>query len=123
MTPADDTRAPAVVRAEQATDAWGDVARLQRWAAPRHADFYALAGELVGTLHAVEDLTRVLAQQVAGYGTGRALYDDTRAVDPVARLVQARTQLDAGLDAVRTASSRLNEFWSSVGYIGVEDPS
>jgi hypothetical protein len=122
-TPADDGRAPAVVRAEQATDAWDDVARLQKWASPNHADFYALAGELVGTLHAVEDLTCVLAGQVAGYGTGRTLYDDTHAVDPAARLAEARTQLDAALGAISTASSRLNECWSTIGHVGVEVPT
>ncbi len=119
-TPPDDDRAPAVVRAEQATDAWGDVARIQRWATPNHADFYALAGELVGTLHAVEDLARVLAEQVAGYGAGRTLYDDTHEIDPAIRLADARAQLAAALGAISLASTRANEFWSTIGHVGVE---
>lgn len=119
-SPPDDGRAPAVVRAEQATDAWGDVARIQRWAAPNHADFYALAGELVGTLHAIEDLARVLAEQVAVYGTGRRLYDDTYDIDPAVRLADARAQLDSALGAISSASTRANEFWSTIGHVGVE---
>ena len=47
--------------------AWEDVVRLQRWAVADHADFYALAGLMVGTLYALEDLTGVLERQVAGY--------------------------------------------------------
>lgn len=119
-TPTDGGRAPAVARAEQATDGWEDVARLQRWAGPDHADFYALAGELVRTLHAVEDLTQVLAAQVARYATGRTLYDDTRAVDPATRLADAVEQLRAARAGVAAAESRFNEFWSTVGHIGVE---
>jgi hypothetical protein len=120
ITPTEDGRALAVARAEQATEAWRDVPRIQRWADPDHTDLYALAGELVGTLHAVEDLTAVLAGQVARYGTGRTLYDDTRAVDPAARLARAGAQLDAAREAIRMAESRFNEFWSSIGHVGVE---
>lgn len=122
-TSTEDHRAPAVARAEQATDGWDDVARLQRWATPDHADFYALAGELVSTLHAVEDLAEVLVAQVGGYGRGRALYDDTRDVDPVARLADATEQLRAARAGVVIASARFNEFWSSIGHIGVEVPT
>lgn len=122
-TPTDDDRAPAVARAEQATDGWEDVAHLQRWAGPDHADFYALAGELVRTLHAIEDLTQVLAAQVARYATGRTLYDDTRSVDPATRLADAVEQLRAARAGVAAAESRFNEFWSTIGHIGVEVPT
>src|SRR3954469_24467206 len=80
----------AVARGEAGVAAWEDVVRLQRWAVADHADFYALAGLVVGTLYALEDLAGVLERQVAGYGQtqqaqGRQLYDDTPQVDPAER--------------------------------------
>ena len=62
----------AVARGEAGVAAWEDVVRLQRWAVADHADFYALAGLMVGTLYALEDLTGVLERQVAGYGADAA---------------------------------------------------
>lgn len=120
ITPPDDGRPPALVRAEDGSDAWSDVARHQRWAAPDHADFYALAGELTTTLYAFEDLSGVLVAQVAGYATGRRLYDDTRTVDPAARLADAVAQLRQARNELRTAAGAVNEFWSTIGHIGVE---
>ena len=65
---------------------WEDAVRLQRWATPDHADFYALAGEMVATLHALDDLAQVLRRQVAGYAdpAGRAARSTTTPaqVDP-----------------------------------------
>lgn len=119
-TPADDERPLALVRAEEGTDAWSDVARYQRWTSPDHAGFYTLAGELVSTLHAFEDLTGVLVDQVAGYAIGRTLYDDTRGVDPAVRLTDALTQLRAARAGLRVTATAINEFWSSVGHVGVE---
>src|SRR5690348_18268721 len=84
------------VRAQQGTAGWEDAVRLQRWATPDHADFYAVAGEIVATLYALDDLTQVLHRQVSRYGQGRRLYDDTHQVDPGVRLEQAAAEL-AGL--------------------------
>src|SRR6185503_18811778 len=58
----------AVGRAELCTAGWEDAVRLQRWATPDHADFYALAGEMVAAL---DDLAHVLHRQVTRYGQGR----------------------------------------------------
>jgi hypothetical protein len=84
----------AAGRAERGTAGWEDAVRLQRWATPDHADFYALAGEIVATLYALDDLGQVLGRQVAAYAQtaqerGRVVYDDTRQVDPVERLQTA----------------------------------
>ncbi len=119
-TPPDDDRPLALVRAEEGMDAWEDVARYQRWADPDHATIYALAGELTSTLHAFEDMTAVLVDQVAGYANGRQLYDDTRSVDPAVRLADAIVQLRQARTGLRTAAVALNEFWSAIGHIGVE---
>lgn len=118
--PPDDDRPLALVRAEEGMDAWSDVARYQRWATPDHATIYALAGELTSTLHTFEDLTAVLLDQVAGYATGRRLYDDTRSVEPAARLADAVAQLRQARTGLRTAAAALNEFWSAIGHVGVE---
>jgi len=117
---------PAAQRAEAGTTGWENAVRLQLRATPDHADFYALAGELVCTLRALDDLTRVLRRQVAGYAQGqrdrgRALYDDTREVDPVGRLQVASVQLEEFGSATVTAAEWANQFWSTIGHIGVED--
>src|SRR4051812_29403458 len=83
----------AVGRAEWAASAWEDAVRLQRWAPADPAHFYTLAGEVVRTLDALDDLARVLGRQVAGYAQGRAVYDDTREVDPRVRLTAAVVEL------------------------------
>jgi hypothetical protein len=115
----------AAGRAERGTAGWEDAVRLQRWATPDHADFYAVAGEMVATLHALDDLARILRGQVGGYaaaqqGAGRVVYDDTRAVDPIGRLQVAVIQLEETASAVVTAADWANHFWSAIGHIGVE---
>jgi hypothetical protein len=116
----------AVARGEAGVAAWEDVVRLQRWAVPDHADFYALAGLMVGTLYALEDLTGVLERQVAGYAQtqqahGRQLYDDTRQVDPAERLQTAVTALQQVHRAVESAADWANRFWTAIGHIGTDD--
>ena len=116
----------AVVRAESGTAGWEDAVRLQRWAIPDHTEVYALAGEVVATLHALDDIAAVLGRQVAGYADtqrarGRTLYDDTRQIDPTARLVTAVEALAGARDALAVATRSANEFWSAVGHIGTED--
>src|SRR3954471_14671884 len=117
---------PAAQRAEAGATAWRDAARLQLSAAPDHADFYALAGEMVATLHALDDLGRVLRGQVAGYVQAqrlrnRTVYDDTRTVDPAERLEVAVVQLDEVTSATVTATNWVTLSWSAIGHIGVED--
>ena len=110
----------APVRAEQGSAGWEDAVRLQRWATPDYADFYALAGEIVATLYALDDLAQVLHRQVSRYGQGRRLYDDTRQVDPGARLVEAAAELAGLRQQLQAAQAPANRFWSVIGHIGVE---
>ncbi len=74
---AHDERPRTLRSAEAASAAWSETVEHQQDAPPRHADFYAVAAEIVATLYALDDLTVVLAAQVGGYGQGRILYDDT----------------------------------------------
>lgn len=120
-----DEQAPAVLRAVQGADAWDAVARLQQRAVADHGEFCALAAEVVTTLAALENLARVLSPQVAGYATsqqavGRAVYDDSRTVDPAVRLVEAGTHLDGARLALGVAYRSANAFWSAIGHIGSE---
>jgi hypothetical protein len=117
----DDERPAAVVAAEIGADGWTEVARHQRWAAADHADFYSIAGDALATVNALEDLTEILAGQVASYGQGRAVYDDSYTVDPAARLADAAAQLRSAHAALRQASQAVNEFLSAIGHIGVRD--
>ena len=124
-TGGDGRDAEAVRRAEAGTGGWEDAVRLQRWATPDHAGFYALAGEMVATLHAVDELAAVLGRQVAGYAQtqqdqGRRLYDDTRQVDPAERLQTAVIALEELHSGASTAADWANTFWSAIGHIGTE---
>lgn len=116
-----DDRPAAVAAAETGADGWTEVARHQRWADADHADFYSIAGDALATIHALEDLTEILAGQVAAYGEGRAVYDDSHVVDPAVRLADAVAQLRAAHAALRQASQAVNEFWSAMGHVGVRD--
>lgn len=120
MNDTDDQRPPALDRAADGTDGWEQAVRFQRQATPDHADFYALAGEIVATLHALDDLTEILSRQVAGYAEGRPVYDDTRTVDPAARLGEATALLRDTRAGVRAAALASNRFWSAIGHIGTE---
>ena len=84
------------------------------------AGFYAFASEIVATLNALDNLTVVLAAQVGAYGEGRTLYDDTRTVDPAARLAEAVQCLSYARAALGPAAVAANGFWSTIGHIGVE---
>lgn len=119
----DEQTPPSVARAEVGEQAWADAARLQREAAPDHGDFYALAAALVPTLYGLEDLTNVLRGQVARYGDGRAVYDDTCTVDPAVRLAEAAEHLALTRDALAAAHIQANRFWSAISHIGVEAQS
>ena len=54
-----DERPPAVQQAARGAQAWRAVVHAQQAAEPGHADFYALAGELVDTLRRLIAATRV----------------------------------------------------------------
>ena len=110
----------ALRSAETAATAWAETVEHQLEAPPRHADFYALAGEMVATLNALDDLSVLLARQVGRYGQGRALYDDTHTTDPADRLTEAVDHLRSMRAGLVTASAAANGFWSAVGHIGVE---
>src|SRR3954470_17556749 len=112
MNPAENSTHdnPAAQRAEAGTAGWEDAVRLQRWATPDHADFYALAGELDATLRAPDDLTQVLQRQVARYGDGRRLYDDTHQGDPAGRLVEATAELHDLMQYLHAAQVPINRF-------------
>ena len=62
----------------------------------------------------------MLARQVGRYGQGRALYDDTRTVDPADRLAEAVDCLRGVRAGLATTSAAANAFWSAIGHIGVE---
>ena len=111
----------AVRRAEAGAQAWADAARLQLVAAADHGDFYLLGAALVPTLYAVEDLAVVLRRQCAGYGRGRALYDDSGEVDPAVRLAAAAEHLARVRGALADAHRHANAFWSAIGHIGVQE--
>jgi hypothetical protein len=106
--------------AERASCLWRRAALGQREAAPDHAEFYALAGELAATLRALEELTAVLARQVAGYGRGRVLRDD-EGLAPGARLADAVVLLGCVRKSLSQADDAANKFWSAIGHIAVED--
>ena len=115
-----DERPPAVRSADAAATAWAEAVRHQQAAPASHADFYALAAELVATLYALDDLAVLMAGQVGRYGQGRTLYDDTRTVDPAARLGEAVEALSRVHAALGTTATAANEFWNAIGHIGVE---
>lgn len=110
----------APMHAETAALEWQAAVAAQRVAVPDHADFYALAAEIVPTLHALQDLANVLRRQVTGYADGRAVYDDSREVDPVLRLAEAAGQLALLRDRLAAAQEHANGFWSAISHIGIE---
>jgi hypothetical protein len=119
MTSHDD-RPDAVRAAEAGTEQWRAAVLAQRTARPEHADFHALAGELVVTLRALSSLAGVLGVQVADYGEGRVLRDDASA-DPAARLAEAVQLLAAVRRDLDRAERAANNLWSAVSHIATGD--
>ncbi len=115
----DQGMAPAVTRAEAGSEAWRAAARHQRNAEPDHADFYALGGEVVTTLRALDDLFGVLRRQVGGYGEVRCLYDDTGRISAVGRLQEAVSAIEVAQTRLAETDQLVNAFWSAIGHIGV----
>ena len=115
-----DERPRAVRSADAASIGWVETVEHQQDAPPRHADFYDIAADVVATLYALDDLSVVLARQVGGYGQGRALYDDTRTVDPADRIAEAVAYLRGMRAGLAATTAAANSFWSAIGHIGVE---
>lgn len=118
-----DETAPAVARAEAASEAWRAAARHQREAAADHVDFYALGGEVTTTLRALDDLLGVLRRQVGGYGDGRCVYDDTGRTSAVDRLQEAVSAIEVAQTRLAETHELVNAFWSAIGHIGVRHAS
>jgi hypothetical protein len=114
-------RPAAVIHAETGADRWRAAALEQRAAPLHHADFYALAAEVVQTVRALEALARLLAEQVVGYDTSHRLYDDTGRVDPAERLAAASVSLGSLAGLLAEAERQANAFWSHIGHIGSID--
>lgn len=108
--------------AEAGTRAWKYVVTAQRVATPDHGDFYALAGEVVGTLFALGQLARVLAGQVGAYGEGRELRDDAGG-DPARRVAMATARLEELARLLGHADWVAGDVWSEVGHIGLVEPA
>lgn len=123
----DDDRPRAVQQAEVGAVAWRAVVHAQQSATPNHADLYALAGDLVDTLRALNVVAGLLARQTAGYATGREVNDDEGA-NPAHRLRAAVLALAETRHGIALAERGANQFWSAIGHIGTRhtgegDPS
>ncbi|ODU06700.1 MAG: hypothetical protein ABS81_04275 [Pseudonocardia sp. SCN 72-86] len=118
-----DGRPEAVREASAGAKAWRAVVHAQRTAEPDHADFYAMAADVVDTLAALAGLAEVMAWQVAHYGNTRPVYDDSRAFDPRERLDLAALDLRELATRMRAADRVVNAFWSRIGHIGVDSPA
>lgn len=93
--------------------------RIERTADPEHGEWYRIAGEMVGTLRALQGMASLLRDRVTRYDEDRIVRDD-EGRDPAARLDECNAQL-IELEAVLvSADSAANAFWSSVGHVGVE---
>lgn len=115
-----DDQSEAVRQAGVGAVAWRAVVVAQRGAAPDHGDFYALAGELVDTLRAFEQLVGVLGVQVQTYGLHRVLRDD-EGCDPAARLASAAHHVGRTRELLGLAERAANNFWSAIGHVAVEE--
>ena len=84
-----------------------------------------MAGCLVETVQAVQDLAGVLAAQVRGYAASLPpelrVYDDTRTYPPQQRLDAGRDRAAGLASHLGQAAQRANAFWSAIGHIGVEE--
>jgi hypothetical protein len=113
-----DDRSPSVQHAAAGAQAWRAVVHTQQAATPDHADFYALAGDLVETLRSLDALVGVLTRQTGSYGTGREVYDDENA-NPTHRLRSAVLALVQARHDLSEAERSANRFFSAIGHIGV----
>lgn len=116
-----DDRPIAVQLGEAGAEAWVTAVRHQLDASADHSDFYALGGDMVATLRALQDLARLLDRQVQRYGEQRGVYDDTGEVDPHQRLTAAAVELEAVADALAPVIWSADRYWNAISHIGVED--
>ncbi len=119
MGMSDDKPSAAVERADSGTEAWRDAELQQRSATPEHSDFYDLAGSMVTTLRALGPLAATLSEQVRDYGRTRVLRDDED-LPPAERIAEAGRLLDELGRRLADAEHLANEFWSTIGHVGVE---
>jgi len=117
MTATEEFRPGAVPYAESGATAWRSAVLGQRGAAPDHSEFYELAAYLVDTLCALDGMAGVLAGQVTGYASGRAVYDD-EGIDPHMRLRTAVLALAEARQHISEADRAVKRFWSAIGHIG-----
>lgn len=113
-----DERPPAVQHAATGAQAWRAVVHAQQAAEPGHADFYALAGDVVDTLRSLDALVGILTRQTGSYATGREVYDDENA-NPAHRLRSAVLALVQVRHELSEAERSANRFFSVIGHIGV----
>lgn len=106
--------------AESGAEAWRRVVVLQRAAEPDHGDWYGLAGEMVATVRALEDLAAVVIAQVIGYGHDHVLRDD-EGQDPHERLADVVRGMRRFAEQLCDAEFDLHQAWSASGHIAVED--
>ncbi|WP_300008292.1 hypothetical protein [Pseudonocardia sp.] len=116
-----DDRPRAVQLAEAGAEAWVTVVRHQLDASADHSDFYALGGDMVATLRALQDLARLLDRQVQRYGEQRGVYDDSGEVDPHERLTAAAVEMEAVADALGSVIWSADRYWNAISHIGVDD--
>lgn len=118
MSATDDERSRAVLCAVDGADAWRAAVQAQQNAAADHTDFYAIAGDMTATLHALDSLAGVLGRQTCGYAESREIYDDEDA-NPSHRIRSAVLALAETRHALAQAERAANRFWSAIGHIGV----
>lgn len=106
-------------QAERARDMWEEAVRIERTADPEHEEWYRIAGEMVGTLRALQSMASLLGDRVSAYDQNRIVRDDA-GVDPAVRLDECHSLLVELETVLGSAESSANGFWSSVGHIGVE---
>jgi len=108
-------------QAGRARDLWEEAVRLERTADPDHGEWYGIAGEITGTVRALQSMASLLGERVAKYdqAPGRVVRDD-EGLDPSVRLDEAHALL-VELEAVLvSAEATAGAAWSSIGHIGVE---
>ncbi len=116
-------------QASSGSQAWTAVVGGQRvLRLPDHEGFYALAGEVVATLRQLDQLCRLLARQVAGYGdtataVGGVLRDDEPGHDPGERVAIASSWAAQTAHLIAGAERAAGRFWSEIGHVAIDHPT
>lgn len=113
-------RAGAPEAADAGTTAWRQVASRLRAADADHGDWYAVAGEMVATVRALEDVAAAVIGQVICYGHDHELRDD-EGRDPHERLADVVRGLRRFAEQLCDSEFDLHQAWSASGHIAVED--